>query len=129
MRRMIEEAKARCCDRERSCRAIFGDVGPARRQEFSSGRQEGGRKEKSPAVFSTAGLRTSSFNVPVGSLSAPAGRGQKSTAEKSPLSRLGVSRLHEHQMSVGWNVGVSPPAEPRGRRVDTRSASFRTASK
>ena len=72
--------------------------------------------KKSPAF---AGLIVFKYD-PVASLSAPAGRGQKFVAEKSPLLRLGVSRLHGlNSFYPAGTLGL-PPAEPQGRRVHSR---------
>ena len=67
---------------------------------------------------------------PVASLSAPAGRGQKFIAEKSPFSAL--RRVASSRTQCFFPAGTLglPPAEPRGRRVNSRhQSSSRTASK
>ena len=66
---------------------------------------------------------------PDASLSAPAGRGQKFVAEKSPsfaLRRVASSRTQYLSRLERWGL---PPAEPQGRRVYSRHHSFRTARK
>ncbi len=81
--------------------------------------------KKSPAF---AGLIVFKYD-PVASLSAPAGRGQKFVAEKSPLLRLGVSRLHGLNVSFRLERWGYPRPNLKAGVCIHAIQSSRTASK